>query len=160
MYLSLPLGYRVWKKEEASKLELAASMVRQIMPSLFGVRNVILLCDIWYAKKNLLCIVDEYENLDVICNVRNDSLIYHLALPKTGKWGCPAKHGKRLSIDDDFLLSNEKIGDYYTSVRRVLSNLFGEREVLAFVTFTGNTSSFKRLFFSTIFPEQLSMFCA
>ena len=69
VYLSLPLDYRVWKKKEASKLELAASMVRQVMPSLSGVRNVILLCDSWYAKKNLLCIVDEYENLDIICNV-------------------------------------------------------------------------------------------
>jgi len=160
VYLSLPLGYRVWKKEEASKLELAASMVRQVMPSLSDVRNVILLCDSWYAKKNLLCIVDEYENLDVICNARNDSVIYDLAPAKTGKRGRPAKHGKRLSIEEDFSLSNEKIGDYYTGVRRVLSNLFGEREVLAFVTSTENTGHSRRLFFSTIFPEQLTMFCA
>ena len=160
VYLSLPLGYRVWKKKEASKLELAASMVRQVMPSLSCVRNVILLCDSWYAKKNLLCIVNEYENLDVICNARNDSVIYDLAPPKTGKRGRPAKHGKRLSIEEDFSLSDEKIGDYYTGVRRVLSNIFGEREVLAFVTSTGNEGSSRRLFFSTIVPEQLSMFCA
>lgn len=30
-YLSVPLGYRMWQKQE-SKLELAASMVRQAMP--------------------------------------------------------------------------------------------------------------------------------
>ena len=30
-YLSLPLGYRMWQKKE-SKLELAASMIRQVMP--------------------------------------------------------------------------------------------------------------------------------
>ena len=29
-YLSLPLGYRMWQKKE-SKLELAASMIRQVM---------------------------------------------------------------------------------------------------------------------------------
>lgn len=30
-YLAVPLGYRMWQKKE-SKLELAASMVRQVMP--------------------------------------------------------------------------------------------------------------------------------
>ena len=30
-YLSVPLGYRMWQKQE-SKLELAASMIRQAMP--------------------------------------------------------------------------------------------------------------------------------
>ena len=30
-YLSLYLGYRMWQKKE-SKLELAASMIRQVMP--------------------------------------------------------------------------------------------------------------------------------
>lgn len=160
MYLSLPLGYRVWKKKEVSKLELAASMVRQVMPSLSNIRNVILLCDSWYAKKNLLCTIEEYENLDIICSARNDSVLYDLAPPRTGKRGRPAKHGKQLSIDSDFELSEEKIGDYFIGVRRVLSNLFGEREVLAFVTSTGNAGGSRRLFFSTIASEQLSMFCA
>lgn len=131
VYLSLPLGYRIWKKKEASKLDLAASLMRQVMPSLSGVKNVILLCDSWYAKKNLVRMVDEYENLDIICNARNDSVIYDLAPPKSGKRGRPPKHGKRLSIKDDFSFSEEKIGDYYIGVRRVLSNIFGEREVLA-----------------------------
>ena len=45
-------------------------------------------------------------------------------------------------------------------VRRILTKLFREREVLAFVTATGKESSARRLFFSTIFPEQLSIFCA
>ena len=159
VYMSIPLGYRMWQKD-ISKLELAADMVRKVMPTLSSIRNVILLCDSWYAKKNLLCIVDEYENLDIICNARNDSVIYDLAPQKTGKRGRPAKHGKRLSIEEDFSLSVEKIGDYYMGVRRVLSNLFGKREVLAFVTSTGNAGSSRRLFFSTVFPEQISMFCA
>ena len=159
VYMAIPLGYRMWQKD-ISKLDLAADMVRKVMPNLSAVRNVILLCDSWYAKKNLVCIVNEYENLDIICNARNDSVMYDLAPPKSGKRGRPAKHGKRLSIEDDFSLSDEKIGDYYIGVRRVLSNLFGEREILAFVTSTGNAGSSRRLFFSTVFPEQISMFCA
>ena len=95
--MSIPLGYRMWQKE-ISKLDLVADMVRKVMPTLSDIRNVILLCDSWYAKKNLGSIVDEYENLDVICNVRNDSVIYDLAPAKTGKRGRPAKHGKQHKI--------------------------------------------------------------
>ena len=41
-----------------------------------------------------------------------------------------------LSVETDFTFSNEKIGDYYTGVRRVLTKIFGNREVLAYVTAT------------------------
>lgn len=61
---------------------------------------------------------------------------------------------------DDFILSDEKIGDYYTGVRRVLTNIFGSREVLAYVTSTEKDGCSRRLFFSTVFPEQLQIFCA
>ena len=111
-------------------------------------------------KKNLVSIVEEYENLDIICNARNDSVIYDLAPPKIRKRGRPAKCGKRLSLADDFPIFNEKIGDYFIGTRCVLSNLFGEREVLAFVTSTEHTNGWKHLFFSTVFPEQMQIFCA
>ena len=159
VYISIPLGYRMWQKEE-SKLKLAASMVRQVMPVFSSQKNVIILCDSWYAKKDLVSIVDEYPNLDVICNARYDSVIYDLAPQPTGKRGRPAKHGKRLSPETDFSLSDEKIGDYYIGVRRVLTNIFGCREVLAYVTSSEKESSSRRLFFSTIFPEQMQIFCA
>lgn len=159
VYLAVPLGYRMWKKE-ASKLELAASMVRQVMPELSSQKNVIMPCDSWYAKKDLVCLVDEYENLDIICNARYDSVLYDPAPQPTGKRGRPAKHGRRLSTEEDFILSNEKIGDYYIGVRRVLTNLFGQREVLAYVTAPEKTQGSGRLFFSTIFPHQMQIFCA
>ena len=159
VYLSVPLGYRMWQKKE-SKLELAASMVRQVMPVFASQKNVIILCDSWYAKKNLVCVVDEYPNLDLICNARYDSAIYSPAPQRTGKRGRPAKHGERLSPDRDFSLSDDKIGDYYIGVRRVLTNIFGNREVLAYVTSAEKESTSRRLFFSTIFPEQMQIFCA
>ena len=125
----------MWQKKE-SKLELAASMVRQVMPEFSQQKNVIILCDSWYMKQNLVSIIEEYENLDLIGNARSDSVIYDLAPAPTGHRGRPAKHRRRLSIEDDFTLSDEKVGDYYTGVRRVLTNLFGTREVLAYVTST------------------------
>ena len=159
VYLSVPIGYRMWQKEE-SKLKLAASMVRQVMPAFASQKNVIILCDSWYAKKDLVSIVEEYQNLDVICNARYDSVIYDLAPEPTGRKGRPAKHGRRLSPEADFMLSDEKIGDYYIGSRRVLTNIFGYREVLAYVTSAEKETGSKRLFFSTIFPEQLQIFCA
>lgn len=158
-YLSVPLGYRMWQKKE-SKLELAADMVRQVMPEFSEKKNVIILCDSWYVKKDLVCLVEEYQNLDLIGNVRSDSVIYDLPPQQNGKKGRPAVRGRRLSIWDDFVLSEDKIGDYYTAVRRVLTNIFGKREVLAYVTVPEKDSSTRRLFFSTIFPEQLEIFCA
>lgn len=158
-YLAVPLGYRIWKKKE-SKLKLVASMVRQIMSEFSQKKNVIILCDSWYMKQKLVCIVDEYENLDLIGNTISDSVIYDLAPAPTGHRGRPAKHGGRLSIENDFILSDEKIVDYYTGVSRVLTNLFGMRKVLAYVTSTAQTGGTKRLFFSTISPEELQIFCA
>ena len=158
-YLAVPLGYRMWQKKE-SKLELASAMVRQVMPEFHAQKNVIILCDSWYVKQNLVSVVEEYENLDLIGNARADSVIYDLAPLPTGKKGRPAKHGRRLSIDSDFTLSAEKVGDYYTGYRRVLTNIFGAREVMAYVTCTGKENGTRRLFFSTIFPAQLKIFCA
>ena len=159
VYLSVPLGYRMWQKNQ-SKLKLAASMVRQAMPVFAPQKNVIILYDSWYAKKDLLCVVEEYPNLDVVCNARCDSALYGLAPEPTGKRGRPAKRGKRLSLENDFTLSGEKIGGYYIGVRRVLTNLFGQREVLAYVTAADPANSSRRLFFSTVFPEKMQIFCA
>ena len=43
-HLSVPLGYRMWQKKE-SKLELAASMIRQVIPEFHSKDLVIILCD-------------------------------------------------------------------------------------------------------------------
>ena len=158
-YQSVPLGYRIWERNQ-SKLKLAASMVRQVMPEFHGRKNVIILCDSWYVKKELTAIVKEYQNLDLIGNARSDSVMYDLAPQPTGHRGRPAKHGRRLSIEADFILSAEKIGGYYTGSRQVLTNIFGEREVMAYVTSTKRTDGSRRLFFSTISPSQLQIFCA
>lgn len=44
--------------------------------------------------------------------------------------------------------------------RRVLTNIFGRRTVPAYVTSTDKENGVRRLFFSTVFPEQLQIFCA
>ena len=74
-----------------------------------------------------------------------------LSLRALDTGGRPAKHGKRFSVETDFTFSNEKIGDYYTGVRRVLTRIFGTREVLTYVTAAEKEHGTKRLFFSTVF---------
>ena len=56
LYLSVPLGYRMWQKKE-SKLKLAASMVRQVMPEFAAKKQVVILCDSWYMKQDLISVV-------------------------------------------------------------------------------------------------------
>lgn len=51
-----------------------------------------------------------------------------LAPEQSGKKGRLAGHGRKLSIQDDFILSDEKIGDYFMAARRVLTNVFGKRK--------------------------------
>ena len=158
-YLSVPLGYRMWKKKE-SKLELTAAMIRNVMPEFQNREHVIILCDSWYTKQNLVYIVNEYPNLNLIDNARIDSVMYDLAPARTGHRRRPAKHGKQLSVETDFTFSDEKISDYYTGICRVLTRIFGSQEVLAYVTATEKEHGTKRLFFSTIFSEELQIFCA
>ncbi len=83
-YLSVPPGYRIWQKTE-SRLELAVSMIRHVMPVFHEKKNVIILCDSWYVKKKLVSIIYEYENLDIIGNAMSDSVIYDLPPQRTGK---------------------------------------------------------------------------
>ena len=47
----------------------------------------------------------------------------------------PCKAGAKLSLDS-FVLPAQKVGGYYTGCQRVVTNLFGDRPVMAYVTAT------------------------
>ncbi len=104
-YLSVPLGYRMWQKKE-SKLELAASMIRHVMPVFHEKKNVIILCDSWYVKKNLVSIIDEYENLDMMKCVILSFMTCRRSAYRKKRAACAA--WEKLSIQNDFTLSDEK----------------------------------------------------
>ena len=70
----------------------------------------------------------------LVGNARVDSVMYDLPPAQTGQRGRPAKRGKRLSIDNDFVFSDIKVNGYYISVRRVITNIFGDKPVVAYVT--------------------------
>ena len=142
-YVAVPLGYRLWTKD-VSKLEIAADMVSTVMPMMKD-RQVILSFDSWYAKSSFIKPLQQFENLVMVCNSRYDSALYDLPPQPTGKRGRPAKRGQRLSLDDfelEYDYESFKIGH-----RRVLTNIFGDKIVNAYVTKSSSCS--RRLFFCT-----------
>ena len=152
-YLSVPLGYQLWDKKQ-TKLEIAAGMVRCAMDKIGPDRQVFLLCDSWYPKGCVAGLVDEFHNLDIICNARIDTVMYSLPPERTGKRGRPRKYGERLS-PEDFELGSPRAGDFRIGVRPVLTRLWGERVVYALVTLPKSGNGSRRLFFCTKNPESI-----
>ena len=121
IYLSVPLGYRLWTKE-LSKLELAAAMVRSVMPELASCRQVILLCDSWYPQKPVTGLVEEFKNLEMICCARSDTVLYDLPGERTGRRGRPRTRGERLELSS-IALKKPEGAPYYMGCRKAITNL-------------------------------------
>lgn len=156
VYLSVPPGYRLWTKG-LTKLELAADMVRSVMPELSSCGQVILLCDSWYPKKPVTGLVDEFKNLDMICCARSDTVLYDLPGERTGKRGRPRIHGERLNLSD-IGLERPEGAPYYVGCRRVVTNLWRGRAVYACVTAADpEKPEGLRLFLCTAEPEEISV---
>ena len=72
-----------------SKLALAAELAEQAMKAIGSERQVILLCDSWYPKAEVAAHVEQFDNLEMVCNVRVDTAFYGLPPAKTGKKAVP-----------------------------------------------------------------------
>ena len=144
-YLSVPLGYRLWDKKQ-TKLEIATGMVRHAMDNIGPDRQVFLLCDSWYPKGCAAGLVNEYQNLDIICSARIDTVMYSLPPERTGKRGRPknmgsACHRRILS------LGLQKPGTGRSACAQCSPGLWGERAVYALVTLPKSGNGSRRLFF-------------
>jgi len=153
IYLSVPLGYRLWDKEK-SKLSLAAELVQQAMGVIGGQHQVFVLCDSWYPKAEVADLVNQFENLDLICNARSDTVLYHLPPAPTGRRGRPRKHGDRLHLEE-VPLSEPKTGDWKMGVLPVITNLWKDKGVYAVVTAPKKGNGTRRLFLCTKNPEEI-----
>jgi len=149
-YLTVPI--RFWLKgENESKLTIASKMIADAMKVLKDIHAVILLCDSWYPKGEVLKTVSSYENLELIANIRGDTVLYDL--PQcTGKRGRPAKKGRKLSIYVDFDFS--EFGKYYVAVRTVMTNLFKNPVYMAVTAANLENHKGYRLFLCTITPDK------
>ncbi len=132
-------------------------MVRSVMAELSSCRQVILLCDSWYPKKPVTGLVEEFDNLEMICCARSDTVLYDLPGERTGKRGRPRIHGERLELSGIDLEKPEG-ASYYMGCRKVITNLWKGRTVYAFVTTAdpGKPDSF-RPFLCTTDPERIAV---
>ena len=154
LYLSVPVGYRLWDKEK-SKLALAAELVAQAMKAIGLRRQVILLCDSWYPKAEVAALVEQFENLEMVCNARVDTALYGLAPAKTGKKGRPKKRGDRIHLEK-IVLSEPQSGDWLIGMVPVITNLWKGKVVYALVTAPKNGKGSRRLFLCTADPRTIS----
>ena len=155
-YLAVPLGYSMWDNT-ASKLKMGADLLDEVMPMLRG-RQVILLFDCWYAKREVIRRALKYDNLEIICNARIDSTLYELPTARKKGPGRPRKRGEKLKADD--ICRGPKQYSYYMNklfvAHKVMkAAIFGDRQVHVYVTLSKSGS--RRLFFSTVDPMALHM---
>ena len=154
LYLSVPVGYRLWDKEK-SKLALAAELAAQAMKAIGPERQVILLCDSWYPKAEVVALVEQFDNLEMVCNARVDTALYGLPPAKTGKKGRPRKRGNRIQLDD-IVLGEPESGDWLIGMMPVITNLWKDKVVYALVTAPKNGKGSRRLFLCTANPRTVS----
>ena len=122
LYLSVPVGYRLWDKE-TSKLALAADLVAQAMKVMDSKHQVILLYDSWYPKAEVVALVEQFDNLEMVCNARVDTALYGLPPAKTGKKGRTRKRGNRIQLDE-IVLGDPISGDWLIGMMPVITNLW------------------------------------
>ena len=126
-YLHIPLCYHMWTKKQ-SKLEIAAGLVRSAMECIGKEHSVILCCDSWYPKSNVLQLLEEFDNLTLICNVKSGTVLYDLPPARTGTRGRPKVHGDKLTLEK-FELFEVQNSDYSVGYRRVFTRLFGKSQL-------------------------------
>jgi hypothetical protein len=73
-YLNIPVGFRL-RGDDENKLTIASDMIDTAMEILVSYPMVILLCDSWYPKGDILKTVKKYMNLELIANVRGNRQI-------------------------------------------------------------------------------------
>ncbi len=148
-YLCVPLILRMWQKNGPSKLQIAYDLLLELRDPLQTLGSFMVLTDSWYPKAPLLGILDAWAGLEFTCAVRCDTVLYDLPPKRTGKRGRPRKRGDRLHLDD-FTMKSSGMQGYLAGYRPVLTKLFGDRQVTAFVTHREDGSGSSRLYLSTL----------
>jgi len=156
MSITVPIRFRLRDTDE-NKLTIASEMICDAMKVLSDIPTVILVCDSWYPKGEVLETVEAHKNLELLANVRADTVIYDLPVA-TGKRGRPAKKGRKLSIYEDFSFTD--MGKYFIAARTVITNLFTSPVCMTVTAANVDNRKGYRLFLSTIAHDELfAMFC-
>ena len=134
---------------------MAAELVTQAMKVIGPERQVLLLCGSWYPKAEVTSLVEQFENLEMVCNARGDTVLYGLPPAKTGKKGRCRKRGNRIALDE-IVLNEPENGDWLIGMMPVITNLWKDKVVYALVTAPKNGKGSRRLFLCTANPRNSS----
>ena len=151
---SFNYGSRIYRDTGHTRVHLAAGLAAQAMKTIGPQRQVILLCDSWYPKAEVAALVEQFENLEMVCNARVDTALYGLAPARTGKRGRPRKRGDRISLDE-ITLNEPQNGDWLIGIMPVITNLWKDKVVYALVTAPKNGKGSRRLFLCTADPGSI-----
>ena len=134
---------------------LAAELAAQAMIAIGSDRQVILLRDSWYPKAEMTALVEQFENLEMVCNARANTALYGLPPARTGKKGRPRKRGNRILLDE-VLLNEPETSDWLIGMVPVITNLWKGKVIYALVTAPKNGKGSRRLFLCTADPRSIS----
>ena len=82
-YLTIPVGIKLYSGEE-SKLKLSSDLIKIVMKHLSGYQ-VVLLCDSWYTKGEVLETVKIFPNLNLFGAVRADTALFEVPEKTSGR---------------------------------------------------------------------------
>jgi len=55
--------------------------------------------------------VERFENLEIVCNIRENTALYRILPARTGKKGHPKKHGSQIRLEN-IILSEPEDSDW------------------------------------------------
>ena len=99
--------------------------------------------------------MEQFENLDMVCNAKGDTALYGLAPARTGKRGHPRKRGDRIPLDE-IALNEPRNGNWLIAIMPVITNLWKDKVVYALVAAPKNGKRSRRLFLCTADPRSIS----
>lgn len=159
-YLGIPLGFQLWVPHQGTtKLKIAENIIKEVLELVGKEHMLIIVCDAWYTKKQLMRLTPQYSNLELIGNARSDTDCREFDPPETDvhKRGRKPAHGKKLSLDD-FDLTEDTLNGFHLGVKKVACRMLKDIPVWAYVSSPNldSENKSKRLFLSTIAPEKLA----
>lgn len=149
-YMMFPFSMRMYIPDGPSKLKMTKEMATAALLAFKPSQHIIVECDSWYPKKELLAFVQAHQNVDFIANIRKDTALFELP-KKSGKCGRPRKYGNAFNCTDIEILGNH--GDYEAGITYCMTHLFSLPVYV--VRNKKADQEGGRLFILTIAPEAL-----
>lgn len=146
-YIKVPLGFKTWipkkelstKEQYQSKFDIYFKWLNEIIEFIGQKKKIIILCDAWYTKGQIVDLYHKYNNVEIIGAINKSTKLYLLPPERTaGAKGRKPQKGRRLTTEDLVFESipGEKLQFTHQEVK---SQLFGlDTTLQLFVTKSKN----------------------